>query len=128
MVSSSGPNSLTISNQDRWAAPLDQMIQSVIAEDLRDRLPAGQVIMPGDPSGPGTEGIDVNVSRFIPDTNGRVALHADWVLLDSSGKTLLTRSESLSATGASTQPTVVQTMNQALGDLAARIARALPGC
>ncbi len=41
MVLAAGPNELKISSQNRWAAPLDDMIGRVLADDLRQRLPVG---------------------------------------------------------------------------------------
>src|SRR5690242_17044815 len=55
---------LKISGTNRWAAPLDAMIQNVLAADLRHKLP-GRVFLPGDPVPPGeAHGIVVNVRHF----------------------------------------------------------------
>ena len=49
LVIRSGPNEVKVSDPDRWAAPLDEMAQRVLASGLRDRLPPGLVLEPGDP-------------------------------------------------------------------------------
>jgi len=58
LVERSGSGALKIIDSDRWAGPLDAMIRSTVAEELRDRLSSDEVYLPGDyiPAGP---------SRFI---------------------------------------------------------------
>ncbi|HST76354.1 MAG TPA: ABC-type transport auxiliary lipoprotein family protein, partial [Acetobacteraceae bacterium] len=53
LVTREGANRIAVSDQDRWAAPLDGMIRRVLATDLSRRLPAGAVVAPGDPVPPG---------------------------------------------------------------------------
>ncbi len=130
IVRTDGADRVDISSQDRWAAPLDGMIRGVLAADLRDRLPPGRVLLPGDaaPAG-GAAGLDVNIQHFSGDTHGRVVLRADWMLLDRNGKAVLTRSEVVETeAAASGTASIVVAMNQALGGLATRIAGVLPGC
>lgn len=128
MVSANGPNQLNISNQDRWAAPLDGMIQRVLAEDLRARLRPGSVLAPGDPEPPGGgTGLEVNVLRFLPDADGHISLDADWALLDRRGARRLSRSEALTAAAPRGAP-VAAGMSRALGAFADRIAAALAAC
>jgi len=132
MVTAAAGDRLAISGQDRWAAPLDQMIQRVLTEDLRDRLGPGRVLAPGDPTpAGGADGVQVNVLRFMPDEAGRVTLHADWTLFGAHGKPLLTRLESLSDAGPATAGDNAAAMSRALGKLADAIAAGLPaagGC
>ena len=47
-VRADSAESLDVSTTDRWAGPLDAMIQRVMAQDLRQRLPGQQVLLPGD--------------------------------------------------------------------------------
>lgn len=88
--------SLEISRNDRWAAPLDGMIQHVIAQDLRQRLPANRVLLPGDtpPSG-GTDGLTLNFQQFVANMAGVVALQADWALTRPPGPVVLARSAAI---------------------------------
>lgn len=125
-----GTDRVDISGQNRWAAPLDGMIQHVLAEDLRRRLPTGQVLMPGDVPPPGgTVGIDVNVLQFAGGAGGRVVLRADWTLINPQGKAAATRSEATTArTTSSATDDLVAAMSQALGDLADRMIAVLPDC
>ena len=81
-IVSTGPQGqLVISDRDRWAAPLDGMVQSTLAADLATQLP-GRVVIPGDPVPPGhTRALAVTIRTFGGDTDGQVTLKADWFLL-----------------------------------------------
>jgi len=130
MVRADGTERLEISSQDRWAAPLDGMIQHVLAEDLRNRLPPGRVLLPGDAPPPGgTAGLDINIQRFAGSITGHVTLQVDWTLLDLHGAASPTRSESITAAAASSSADdVVAAMSGSLGTLADRIAAVLRNC
>lgn len=130
MVRSHGPDRIDISNKDRWAAPLDGIIRHVLAEDLRNRLPRGRVLMPGDAIPPdGSVGLEINVQRFAGDTAGHVVLQADWTLLNRHGSPVLTRSETVSASaGSARTDAVVAAMSQAISELADRVVVVLRDC
>lgn len=130
MIRIDGPDRIDISSQNRWAAPLDSIIRHVLAEDLRDRLPADQILLPGDAQPPGgSAALDVSIQRFAGDTTGHVVLQADWTLLDRGGKPVLTRSEALSTNAASPgTDAVVAAMSGTLGQFADRIVVVLQGC
>ena len=129
IVRASGPGQLQIASEDRWAAPLDGMVQHALAEDLRELLPPARVLLPGDPAPPGDRAeIEVNVSRFLADRSGRVLLEADWTLLDAHGARAAGGAETLSRTTASTTDAVVIGMSETVGMLADRIADALSRC
>ena len=128
MVEWSGQGELTISNQNRWAGPLDEMIQRTLAEDLRDRTTT-PVLLPGDPvPNAGSTGIIVNIQHFGAEkASGRVILVADWSLVAGQPPAvILTRSESIAtplhSDGADA---VVLAMSRALAELSQHIARAL---
>ncbi|WP_428483185.1 PqiC family protein [Rhodopila sp.] len=130
VVRADGTERLDISNQDRWAAPLDGMIQHVLAEDLRNRLPADRVLMPGDAPPPGgSAGIDINIQRFVGDAAGHVALRVDWTLLNRHKTVVATQSEAINADAASAgTDSLVAAMSRAVGDLADRIVVVLQKC
>lgn len=76
-----GPgNQVHVSDTDRWAAPLDEQVRRTLTEELRQRLSAGSVLAPGDPTPAGIRTITLNVQRFIADPSGQVTLQADWSL------------------------------------------------
>ena len=130
VVRSDSAESLDVSSTDRWAAPLDGMIQRVMAQDLRQRLPGQQVLLPGDaPPAGGAKGLSLNIEHFAGDAAGKVSLQADWTVTSRSGSVLLTRSNTADAQAASPAVgDVVTAMSEALGAFADPIAAALRKC
>ena len=129
IVRASGPDELEVSNSERWAAPLDQLIQRTLAQELQARLPQGRVLAPGDPVPPGGQRlVRVNVQRFLADNSGRVTLIADWALLDTNGKPGPSQTETVTVGGASSDSRTAAAMSTALGVLADRIAAKLGSC
>ena len=97
VVTRVGPNRLQLSNEDRWAEPLDNNFKQVVAEDLT-RLMGTQSITfyPW----PLTTHIDyqvrIDVYRFETDTSSKAELVAHWQVLDGSGKLLYANDANLS--------------------------------
>lgn len=81
MVRRTGQNTVEISDQDRWAAPLDDMTRRVLSQDLAQRLPKGRVVLPDAPSPPHTASIVVAIAQFGPDGHGNMVLDGSWSLL-----------------------------------------------
>ncbi len=132
IVTELGGGQVNVSGTDRWVAPLDGMIQSVLTADLRQRLGETAVLAPGDPAPPGgVRSITVNVRRFAADGAGKVTLAADYALLAPNGTPsgVARHAQFVLDAGASRAETVVPVMSRALGHLADRIATAIaPGC
>lgn len=124
-----GPdNQLAISGLDRWGAPLDEMVQRVLTEDLRERLPAGQVVLPSSPAPAGTVRIVVEILQFQSDAAGTVVFDGSWSLLppDKSAPSLIRDihySEMASPRDYGDQAAAMSTM---LGRLADDIVRSVP--
>ncbi len=92
IVLRNGPDSLEVSDQARWAAPVQGMIRRVLADDLRQRLGTQTVLEPGDPLPPGTAmTVVANFQHFIGSRDGNVALDCDWSVLDRNQKVLMMR-------------------------------------
>ncbi|HLK88095.1 MAG TPA: PqiC family protein [Candidatus Binataceae bacterium] len=125
LVEWSGPGELKISGRDRWAAPLDDMIRSTLAEDLRNRL-SERVYLPGDyiPAGP-CRSIDLNVRSFAAHDGRRVELLADWEMTEGSPAAAIAGgSERIDVPIDSDDGSeVVPAMSQALAELSDRIVR-----
>jgi len=62
-------NRLSIAEQDRWAAPLDEMIKRVLTADLQSR--AG-------PAASADVTVSVDVEEFVGDTTCAVKLSVSW--------------------------------------------------
>lgn len=83
IVREEAPNKLTISNQNRWGAPLPDMTQRILSQNLMLRLPAGEVILPQQPAPASTGSISVDVLQFGVDASGTVVLDGSWSLVPS---------------------------------------------
>jgi hypothetical protein len=121
-----GPGtSVSVSNNEQWAAPLGGMIRDTLTADLRERLGEGRVIAPSDPAPPGgVRTVVVTLQRFSADQAGHVVLAADWTLTHGSPPrpgvirhVRLTEDAGSTAGGA-----VAAAMSRTLGQLADRIA------
>jgi hypothetical protein len=74
-------NQLRIATFDLWAAPLEGMIQRVLADDLAVRLPVGTVASVSEPaSGEPRRRLYIDVQEFAADEHGAVTLQAAWLL------------------------------------------------
>jgi uncharacterized lipoprotein YmbA len=91
MVRQGAPNSLTISNQNRWGAPLADEVRDVLTRDLLERLPAGAVVLPETAGPTGTGVIAVDILQFGSDASGTASFDGSWSLLraDSSSPALV---------------------------------------
>lgn len=124
-----GPgNELEISGLNRWGAPLDEMIQRVLTQDLLERLPAGRVVLPSSPAPPGTDQIIVEILQFQSDAAGAVVFEGSWSLLASGSSTpSAVRHVQYSETAKpGDYGDQAATMSRMLGHLADDIARGLP--
>lgn len=124
-----GPgNRLEIDGLDRWGAPLDEMAQRVLTEDLIERLPRGSVVLPQSPVPIGTDQIVVDLLAFQSDTSGRVELQGGWSLVTprAGGLTLLREVRYHAAAPSIGFDRQAAVMSEMLGRLADDIARSLP--
>jgi uncharacterized lipoprotein YmbA len=86
IVRETAPNALQISDQYRWSAPLDQMIERTLSTDLRNRLPANSVLPPHSTVDSSTLRIVVNIDQFMLIPSGEVQLTGTWSLLSPNDK------------------------------------------
>jgi len=127
MVRRTGANSVDIREQDRWTAPLGDLVREVLARDLEARLPQDKVVTPQSPAPPHTQQIVVSLAQFGPDAAGKVVLDGDWSLLDGDREKLLLRRNVAFETAASRRGADGQAaaMSQLVGQLAEDIAATL---
>ena len=126
MVSMSGPNSVQISETNRWSAPLDEMVRNVLAQNLAARLSPNRVILPQAPAPPGTASLVVTIAKFAPNASGTVTLQGSWTVLSGdSGASIAHRNFNLTAGPATTADSAAAAMSEVLGRLANQIASAL---
>jgi uncharacterized protein len=127
IVSETGPSQIVLSNRHRWGAPLAEMTRRTLTQDLLQRLPTDQVVLPEQPAPPDTRQLVVDVLRFQPDATGRVVLEGSWSLVPPGSESpSLTRNISLSEqANATSYADEVQAMSRVLGKLADDIVSAL---
>lgn len=127
IVRESASNKIAFTSENRWGAPLDEMVRRVLTQDLSDRLPQGSVVLPNDPTPPNARKIVVSVLQFQSDPSGGVVLDGSWSLLKLGAEVpALTRPVYVvEQSGASDYGSQVKAMSQAIGDLADQISTSL---
>ena len=99
------------------------MAQSVLTQDLQNRLPPGSIIPPDSPAPPNARGLVVDILSFVPDGSGQIALTCDWSLLEGTPPhPVLSRTVHLSQSASDTPNSQANTMSELLGKLADQIA------
>ena len=75
------PTRLQIDDQDRWAAPLDDMIRRVLSSDLAARLSSTLVVDANEPvAGQRVQALAIDIQDFYADAGCSVTLRATWIL------------------------------------------------
>ena len=124
IVTRAGQNRLHISENDRWAEPLEENFTRVLSRNLGMLLGGARVIRyPWHTSQRLTYQIRMEVLRFESNTR-EVELVAGWALIDLSNKTSLVSKESRIArqTGTKSVEASVAALSETLGDLSREIA------
>jgi uncharacterized lipoprotein YmbA len=120
------PNRLEIADQDRWAAPLEDMMRRTLSADLAARLPRGSVVDPREP--PTSEArtlLFVEIGALYADERCAVNLEANWTL-ESAGTTARHSSESVVAAPVAPCPAgMAPGLSRALADLSGKLAQAI---
>ncbi len=121
-----GPDRLRITGQDRWAAPLDDLMLRTLSADLAARLPPGVVADPREPLGTAPRRLlYVQIGRLYADEHCAVELAAAWTL-ETPNAASHRASEVLSVPPQGECPGAAPAgIDRALGELADRIAAAL---
>lgn len=124
LVRRSGAVQLGVSEFERWGEPMGSMVQRVLAENLRQRLPVGSLVTTSQAaSGKEAAVLELSINRFETDAAGVVVLQAQWRLhYRNRGRNAAAQANIAvppAATGASGQ---VEAMSRALDQLAGHIA------
>jgi uncharacterized lipoprotein YmbA len=129
VVTRVGPNRLELSNENRWAEPLDNNFKQVIAQDLTQDLTQSLgahsiTLYPW----AGTTRVDyqvlIDVYRFETDPAANAQLVAHWQVLDGSGKLLYANDSNLSEQARPGEP-VAAALSRTIDRLARQIASAI---
>ncbi|TCK33666.1 hypothetical protein B0G84_7960 [Paraburkholderia sp. BL8N3] len=124
MVTQSAPNQFAVSETERWAAPLAQLMRLTLARDLQTRLPDGAFVWPDLPAPKGTRALVVAVTDIRLPAQGEMTLDATWTLVARSPDRVefvqhATLRTAMTGAGPSAKAAA---MSRALGELADRIA------
>lgn len=119
---------LGVADTDRWAAPLDEMLGRVLAQDVEQRLTGSMVFTEGGAiTADADVTVEVDIRRLDVDETGQVELIADMAIEKGADHAVagtrvvhLRHRPSTSSTSA-----LVTAMSDALGNLADGIARLL---
>jgi len=121
-----GPDEIRYAANDRWAAPLDEMVVRALADELRARVPAREVIRwPWPLQAPPGATVSVDFVRLEEEVTGGATLEARWTATVRGGPAVSgeTRVKEPGAPGDT--PGSVAALGRALGRLAAEVATAL---
>ncbi|WP_250535743.1 PqiC family protein [Caballeronia sp. AZ10_KS36] len=80
LVTRTAPNRYAVSETERWAAPLAELMWDTLARDLQTRLPDGAMIFPDTPAPKGTRALVVTVIDVDAPAEGKVTLQAAWAV------------------------------------------------
>ncbi len=77
LVRRTDPYTVVLSDNDRWAAPLGELVRRTLTQDLERRLPPGVVVYPDAPKPPAAAGLVVDILSVHPGADG-VTMDASW--------------------------------------------------
>jgi len=125
VVTRVAPNRLELSEQDRWAEPLDNNFKQVMAQDLTQLLGTHSITFY---PWPGTTRVAyqvrIDVYRFETDPGANAQLVAHWQVLDGSGKLLYASDSNLNEQAQPGEP-VAAALSRTVEGLARQIASAI---
>lgn len=78
IVLRSGPNSVEVLDDHRWASPLPDQLQRVFTADLSARMVGVTIIDPGLPLPPKSSRIAISILAFDLDRHGDSVIDASW--------------------------------------------------
>ena len=121
-------NRIDVSENDRWAEPLETNFTRVLGQNLSILLNTDQLVLyPWELNRKPNYQVEVEVLRFESNAGGDVQLSARWTVLDTnkkiplkSGESRLTRQPTSKSADAS-----VAALSETLGDLSREIANAI---
>jgi uncharacterized lipoprotein YmbA len=126
LVRRSTSNRLQIATFDLWAAPLEDMIRRVVADDLAARCSPGTMASVNEPAaGDPRRHLYIDVQEFSGDEHGAVRLHAAWLLQTPNAASQRGTEEVAVEASDATADALAAAMSRALAGFADRIAAAL---
>jgi uncharacterized protein len=128
LVTRISPTRITVSENDRWAEPLEDNIAQVLAHNLSIQLRSAPVILQVWPAQERpTYQLEIDVLSFDADTAGTAHLAARWFLRDVRGGHAIAQKEThltAAAAGQSGERSVAS-LSKAMGDFSVGIAKVI---
>jgi len=128
IVTRSAENRFDVSENDRWAEPLDENFTRVLSQNLTLLLPADRIIQyPWPGSKKPNYQVEIEVLRFEVNNARDAQLWARWEVIDGSGKAPVTMKESRLRRQANDRSTdaAVAALSEVGADLSREIADAV---
>lgn len=127
VVRQPAPNRFEISETERWAAPLAQIMRLTLARDLEARLAAGDFIPPDLPAPKGARALVVTIVGVGVPEHGDLTLDASWTLVarNPDRVAFMQRATLRAPMNGTNGAAQAAAMSQALGRLADRIAESV---
>jgi uncharacterized lipoprotein YmbA len=123
LVRQDSGNRVQIATFERWAAPLDAMIRTVVTADLAARLAVGSVAGANEPAvGEPRRQLYIDIQEFAGDERGAVKLRAAWLLQTPSMASQRGDADVAAQASDAGADALAAAMSHALADLSARIA------
>jgi uncharacterized protein len=90
IIMRTGDNEIRVLDLERWAAPLNENIASVLVDNLSVLLPGGEILkFPWQIMMPITYQVVMDITRFDGVPGGAAVLRARWGILGKNGKVVL---------------------------------------
>ncbi|HVN46132.1 MAG TPA: PqiC family protein [Steroidobacteraceae bacterium] len=86
LVREEAPHRLTIDPLERWGAPLADLTERVLSQDLLLRLAPGEFVLADQPPPAGSRTISVQILEFGVDASGKVVLEGSWAIVASGSE------------------------------------------
>jgi uncharacterized protein len=118
-----GPSRLTISDNDQWSAPLNDLIQATVTRDLGERLGYQHVLAPGG-QGSGQSNLDLDFVTLAADDGCGISAQVNWGLSVPNGAARRGTLHVM-ASAASCPAGLAAALSTALGELTDQLTRQL---
>lgn len=130
MVTRMNPTQVQVAEIDRWAEPLEPMVQRVMGQELARLSGAREVVvLPQQRDVRYDRLVEVEVLQFEADAAGKVVLDARWRVFGSGGERQLVSRQSLIEEPGAVPPdyaAIAAAMGRALNTLVREVVEALP--
>ena len=126
IASRAGPDEIRYATNARWAAPLDEMVLRSLADELRARVPAREVVRwPWPLQAPPAASVAVDFLRLEVDAAGGATLEARWTATVRGRPPVSGETRVKEPGQAGDTPASVAALGRALGRLSAEVATTL---